>query len=79
MYQSVFGRRYINGFEIDFFGWDAEKERIEYISGGKVRTAKRNFPRWALRLHGNTPPGVLLSWYNIILPNGKKARYSIYN
>ena len=77
MYQSIFGYRYINGFKVDFFGWDDEKDRIVYETGGKIRTAKRHYTRAAL-VHGNPYPGTRLEYYQIILPNGKKANYNIY-
>lgn len=77
MYQSIFGYRYISGYKVDIFGWDDEHERIVYEIDGKIRTAKRNYTRAALG-HGNPPPGTRLEWYTIILPNGKKATYSIY-
>jgi hypothetical protein len=78
MYQSIFGYRYINGFKVDFFGWDAEKERIVYEIGGKIRTAARHYTRAAFG-HGNPPPGTRLEYYQIILPNGKKVNYNIYS
>lgn len=77
MYQSIFGYRYIKGYKIDIFGWDDKSEKITYSDGVKIRTAKRYYTRAALG-HGNPPPGTLLEYYNIILPNGKKARYNIY-
>lgn len=78
MYRSIFGYRYINGFKVDFFGWEKEKDRIVYEINGKIRTAKRHYTRAALGF-GNPPPGALLEYYEIILPNGKKARYNIYS
>lgn len=78
MHQSIFGYRYINGFKIDIFGWDDNNEKITYESGGKIRTAKRHYTRAALGF-GNPPPGTRLEWYEIILPNGKKASYNIYS
>lgn len=77
MYQSIFGYRWIKGYRVDIFGWDDKKERIEYESGGKIRSAKRHYTRAALG-HGNPPPGTVIEYYNIILPNGKTAKYNIY-
>ena len=77
MYQSIFGYRWIKGYRVDIFGWDDVKERIDYEINGKIRSAKRHYTRAALGF-GNPPPGTILEWYNIILPNGKTARYNIY-
>ena len=77
MYQSIFGYRYINGYRVDFFGWDAEKEQILYEIAGKIRKAKRHYTRAATG-HGNPPPGTRLSYYNIILPNNTRATYNNY-
>ena len=77
MYQSMFGYRYIKGYRIDIFGWDDLKEQIIYEVDGKIRQAKRHYTRAALGF-GNPPPGTRLEWYEIILPNGKKAKYNIY-
>lgn len=77
MYQSKFGYRYINGYKIDIFGWDDINEKITYESGGKIRTAKRHYTRAAMDF-GNPFPGTLIEWYQIILPDGKRARYCIY-
>ena len=77
MYQSIFGCRYIKGFKVDFFGWEKETERIVYESGGKIRSAKRHYTKAATGF-GNPPPGTLIEYYEIILPDGKKARYKIY-
>lgn len=77
MYQSIFGYRYINGYKVDIFGWDDVNEKITYEINGKIRTAKRHYTRAALGF-GNPPPGARLEWYEIILPNGKKAHYNIY-
>lgn len=77
MYGSIFGYRWINGYKVDIFGWDDINEKILYEIGGKIRTAKRYYTRAAMG-HGNPPPGTLLEYYNIILPNGKKTRYNIY-
>ena len=77
MYQSIFGYRYIKGYKVDIFAWDDVKERIDYEIGGKIRSAKRHYTRAALG-HGNPPPGTVLEYYNIILPNGKTAKYNIY-
>lgn len=77
MYQSIFGYRYIKGFKVDIFGWDDVFEKITYEINGKIRTAKRYYTSAALGF-GNPPPGTLLEYYNIILPNGEKARYNIY-
>lgn len=78
MYQSMFGIRYINGFKVDIFGWDDVTERIDYEIKGKCRKAKRHYTRAALG-HGNPPPGTILEYYQIILPNGKKVKYNIYS
>lgn len=78
MYQSMFGYRYINGYKVDIFGWDDVDEKIVYEINGKIRTAKRHYTKGALGF-GNPPPGTLLEWYQIVLPNGKKARYNIYS
>jgi hypothetical protein len=74
----MFGYRYIGGYRVDIFGWDDVAEKITYEVGGTIRTAKRHYTRAALG-HGNPPPGVLLEWYQIILPNGKRTRYCIYS
>lgn len=82
MYQSIFGIRYINGYKVDIFGWDDVAERIGYYvygGNGKTRRAKRHIAPWVNQLHGNPPPGVLLEYYQIILPNGKKVNYNIYS
>lgn len=73
----MFGYRYIKGYRIDIFGWDDLKEQIIYEVDGKIRQAKRHYTRAALGF-GNPPPGTRLEWYEIILPNGKKAKYNIY-
>lgn len=81
MYQSIFGPRYIGGYKVDIFGWDDVTEQIEYYvhgGNGKTRRAKRHYAPWVCRLHGNPPPGTLLEYYQIILPNGKKVNYNIY-
>lgn len=77
MYNSMFGYRYINGYKVDIFGWDDINEKIEYEINGKIRSAKRHWTR-AGTGHGNPPPGTVIEWYQIILPNGKKTRYNIY-
>ena len=73
----MFGYRYIKGYRVDIFGWDDIKEQIIYEVDGKIRQAKRHYTRAALGF-GNPPPGTRLEWYEIILPNGKKAKYNIY-
>jgi hypothetical protein len=73
----MFGYRYINGYKVDIFGWDDINEKIEYEINGKIRSAKRHWTR-AGAGHGNPPPGTVIEWYQIILPNGKKTRYNIY-
>lgn len=79
MYQSMFGVRYINGYKVDIFGWDDKTERISYYvyGSGKTREAKRHYTPAALGF-GNPYPGTLLEYYEIILPNGKKARYGVF-
>lgn len=77
MYQSIFGYRYINGYKVDIFGWDDVNEKIQYEINGKIRKAKRHYTRSAVG-HGNPPPGTILEYYNIVLPNGKKVKYNIY-
>lgn len=77
MYQSIFGYRYINGYKIDFFGWDDVTEQLLYEINGKIRKAKRHYTKAATGF-GNPYPGTRLEWYDIILPNGKKAQYNIY-
>lgn len=77
MYQSMFGYRWIEGYKVDFFGWDDKKEQLHYEVEGKTRKAKRYYTRAALG-YGNPPPGTRLEYYYIILPNGKKATYSVY-
>jgi hypothetical protein len=77
MYNSMFGYRYINGYKVDIFGWDDINEKIEYEINGKIRSAKRHWTCAAMG-HGNPPPGTVIEWYQIILPNGKKTRYNIY-
>lgn len=72
---SIFGTRTIGGFSIDFFGFDKDKEQILYSDGCKVRKAKRHY---VCPFGGNPFPGTLLEYYNIVLPNGKHARYNIY-
>lgn len=75
MYNSIFGYRYINGYKIDFFGWDKEKEQILYEIYGKIRKAKRHYVcKWG----GNPYPGTIIEYYQIILPTGKKVKYNIY-
>lgn len=77
MYQSIFGYRYINGYKVDIFGWDDKTESILYEISGKIRKAKRHYTRVALGF-GNPFPGTRLEYYQIILPNGKRANYNIY-
>lgn len=77
MYYSAFGCRYINGYKVDFFGWDDATEQIHYEINGKVRKAKRHFTKAALGF-GNPYPNTIIAYYIIILPNGKKAKYNIY-
>ena len=78
MYGSMFGYRYINGYKVDFFGFDKEKQSILYEINGKIRQAKRHYTRAAMG-HGNPYPGTRLEYYQIILPNGKKVNYNIYS
>lgn len=77
MYQSIFGYRYVNGYKVDIFGWDDVSEKIQYEINGKIRKAKRHYTKAAMS-HGNPPPGTILEYYTIILPNGKKVKYNIY-
>lgn len=72
---TFYGIKYINGFKIDIFGFDDEKEQMLYESGGKVRKAKRHY---VCKFGGNPYPGTIISWYQIILPDGKKHKYNIY-
>lgn len=71
---NFYEKKYIKGFQVDIFGWDDEADSIIYYSD-KTRKAKRNY---VCAFGGNPYPGTLIEYYNIILPNGKKARYSIY-
>lgn len=77
MYFSFFGYRYIDGYKVDFFGWDDVREQLIYEVNGKIRKAKRHYTRAALGF-GNPYPGTRIEYYYIILPNGKKATYSVY-
>lgn len=73
---SVYGYKNIKGYRMDVFGFNEEKDRICYEIGGKCREAKRHY---VCGFGGNPYPGTLIEYYNIILPNGKRARYSIYS
>ena len=77
MYRSFFGHRYIKGYKVDIFGWDDKSEKILYEIDGKIRKAKRHFTKAALGF-GNPFPGTIIEYYQIILPNGKRAKYNIY-
>ena len=77
MCQSIFGYRYIKGYRVDIFGWDDKHEKILYEIDGKIRKAKRHYTKAALGF-GNPFPGTIIEYYQIILPNGKKAKYNIY-
>lgn len=77
MSQSIFGYRYIKGYRVDIFGWDDKSEKILYEVEGKIRKAKRHYTKAALGF-GNPFPGTIIEYYQIILPNGKKAKYNIY-
>lgn len=77
MYNSMFGYRYINGYRVDIFGWDDVKEQISYEINGKIRKAKRHWTKAGMSL-GNPPPGTIIEYYQIILPNGEKVKYNIY-
>jgi hypothetical protein len=77
MYQSIFGYRWINGYRVDIFGWDDKSGKILYEVDGKIRKAKRHYTKAALGF-GNPFPGTIIEYYQIILPNGKKAKYNIY-
>lgn len=75
MFNSVFGIKYINGERLDFYGFDWNTAQILYVSGNKSRKAKRHY---VCHFGGNPYPGTLIEYYNVILPTGKRARYSIY-
>lgn len=77
MNQSIFGYRYIKGYRVDIFGRDDKSEKILYEVEGKIRKAKRHFTKAALGF-GNPFPGTIIEYYQIILPNGKMAKYNIY-
>jgi hypothetical protein len=77
MYRSKFGYRWINGYKVDFFGWDDVRDALLYEINGKIRRAKRHYTRAALG-HGNPPPGTRLEYYQIILPTEQKVNYNIY-
>lgn len=72
---NFFGYKYIDGFKIDFFGWNDETDRLMYYSGDKVREAKRHY---VCPFGGNPFPGTIIEWFLIVLPNGKKRRYNVY-
>ena len=72
--RNFYGYHYINGYRVDVFGYDPETEQIDYEIGGKCRRAKKNYVcKWG----GNPYPGTLIEYYNLILPNGKRARLSV--
>ena len=72
---GFYGKKYIKGFQIDIIGFEKETDRLLYISGSNTRKAKRNY---ICSFGGNPYPGTIIEFYNIVLPNGKKAKYNIY-
>ena len=73
--RNFYGYHYINGYRVDVFGYDPETERIDYEINGKCRKALKHYvAKWG----GNPYPGTLIEYYNLILPNGKRARLSVY-
>lgn len=72
---GFYGYKYINGFKIDFFGFDDKKEQLLYHDGVRTRRAKRHY---VCPFGGNPFPGTIIEYYTIILPNGKHYKYNIY-
>lgn len=71
---NFFGYHYIKGYRVDVFGYDPKTEQIDYEIGGKCRKAVKHYVcKWG----GNPYPGTLIEYYNLILPNGKRARLSV--
>ena len=71
---SFYGYHYLRGFRVDVFGYDENTEQINYEINGKCRKAVKHYVcKWG----GNPYRGTVIEYYNIILPNGKKARLSI--
>jgi len=72
--ENFYGYKYINGFKIDFFGFDNEKDQLLYHDGYKIRKATRHY---VCPFGGNPFPGTIIEWYQIILPNNKRVKYNI--
>lgn len=72
--ENFYGYKYINGFKIDFFGFDNEKDQLLYHDGYKTRKAIRHY---VCPFGGNPFPGTIIEWYQIILPNNKRVKYNI--
>lgn len=72
---NFYGYKYIDGFKIDFFGFDDKTEQLLYSDGYKVRKAVKHY---VCPFGGNPFPGTIIEWYQIILPNGKKKKYNVY-
>lgn len=70
---NFFGYKYINGFKVDFFGY--ENNTLYYECNGKTRKAKQHY---VCPFGGNPFAGTIIEYYIIILPNGKKKKYNIY-
>ena len=72
---NFYGYKYINGFKIDFFGYDDKTEQLLYHDGHKARKAVKHY---VCPFGGNPFPGTIIEWYQIILPNGKRVKYNVY-
>lgn len=71
---ELFRVHYINGYTVHVFGYNPDTEQIDYETGNRCRRAKKHYVcPWG----GNPYPGTVIEYYNIILPNGKRARLTI--